>query len=124
MALIIALLLNALALIVTEKIVPGFYIENFSTAVVSALVMGLINTLVKPLLNSLTVPQSAISIMLFSFVINAILIYFAALIVPGFIIQGAWDAILGAIVLSFIATGLSFGFRKTKLLKNRKLLTH
>lgn len=107
MALLIALLLNALALIITSKIVPGIEIESFWRAVLAAVVMGIINTLIKPVLSILTAPINILTLGLFTFVINAVLFYLAALIVPGFGIDSAWSAILGAIVLSVTATILS-----------------
>ena len=107
MALLIALLLNALALIITSKIVPGISVESFTTAVLAAIVMGLINTIIKPILSILTFPITVLTLGLFSFVINAIMLYFTSLIVPGFKVGNASAAVLGAIVLSVVGIILS-----------------
>lgn len=107
MALLIALLLNALALIITSKIVPGIEIESFTTAILAAIVMGLINTFIKPILSLLTAPINLLTLGLFTFVINAVMFYLASLIVDGFGIRDGTSAILGAIVLSVTATILS-----------------
>ena len=117
MALLIALLLNALALIITSKIVPGIYIESFAKAILAAIVMGVINTMIKPILSLLTAPINIITLGLFTFVVNAVLFYLAALIVPGFGIDGAWSAILGAIVLSVTATILSTLIKEARKLR-------
>lgn len=117
MALLIALLLNALALIITSKIVPGIYIESFAKAILAAIVMGVINTMIKPFLSLLTAPINIITLGLFTFVVNAVLFYLAALIVPGFGIADAWAAILGAIVLSVTATILSTLVKEVKKIK-------
>lgn len=107
MALLIALLLNALALIITSKIVPGFDVPDFTTAIFAAIIIGIINTFIKPVLLLLTAPINLLTLGLFTFVINAVVLYLASLVVPGFGVTGAAPAILGAIVLSVVSTILS-----------------
>lgn len=107
MALLIALVLNALALILTAKIVPGILVSDFTTAILAAIVLGLINTFIKPILLLITAPINLLTLGLFTFVINALVLYLASLVVPGFGVDGAWAAILGAIVLAIVSTILS-----------------
>jgi len=107
MNLLIALVLNALALIITSKIVPGIVVSDFWTAILAAIVLGLINTFIKPVLILLTLPINIITLGLFTFIINALVLYLASVIVPGFGVNGALAAILGAIVLSIVSTILS-----------------
>lgn len=118
MRLLIALLVNTLAIIITAYLVPGFTIEGFSsvtgltmdgikTAVIAAIVLGVINTFIKPVLVLLTIPLTIVTLGLFIFVINAVILWIAAGIVPGMHIAGFWTAIIAALVLSVVSTILS-----------------
>jgi len=107
MGLLISLLLNTLALIITAYIVPGFKVDSFTAALLAAIVLGLINTFVKPVLLLLTLPLTIITLGLFMFVVNAIVLRLTTLVVPGFMVDGWMPAILGAIVLSVTSTILS-----------------
>ena len=107
MHLILSLLLNALALIITAYIVPGFHVADFKTAVLAAIVLGIINTIIKPVLLLLTLPITIVTLGLFVFVINAVVLYLASAVVPGLTIDGWLPAILAALVLSVVSTALS-----------------
>ncbi len=107
MGLLIALLVNALALIITSKIVPGIEVTSISVAIIAAIVIGLMNTFIKPILVILTLPINILTLGLFTFIINAVVLYLASLVVPGFGVSGALAAILGAIVLAVVSTILS-----------------
>lgn len=107
MGLLISLLLNTLAIIITAYIVPGIAVDTFTSALLAAIVLGLINTFIKPVLVLLTLPLTVITLGLFLFVVNAIVLRFTTLFVPGFIVDGWMPAILGAIVLSIASTALS-----------------
>jgi len=107
MSLLISLLLNTLALIITAYIVPGFQVQSFAAALLAAIVLGLINTFIKPILVFLTLPLTVITLGLFIFIVNAIVLRLTTLIVPGFVVEGWLPAILGAIVLSVASTVLS-----------------
>jgi putative membrane protein len=107
MHLLISLLLNSVALIITAKIVPGFHVNDFKTAILAAVVLAVINTFIKPVLVFLTFPLTLITLGLFIFVVNAVVLYIAALFVPGLRIEGFLPAILAAIVLSVVSTILS-----------------
>ena len=116
MGLLLALVLNALALVVTAYIVPGFRVNDFVSAMLTAIVIGLINTFIKPILSFLTAPINMLTLGLFTFVVNAIVLYLASLVVPGFKIDGVLAAILGAVVLSVVAVVISTLVKEVKRL--------
>lgn len=99
MRLIIRWLLSAGALILIGLYVPGIVIDNFYAALVAALVLGLVNALIRPILVVLTLPLTVITIGLFTLVINAFLFWFAATLVKGFTVTGFWPAFWGALIL-------------------------
>lgn len=107
MQIVIALALNALALMATTYVVPGFKVDNFTTAVLAAIVLGVVNTFIRPVLAFLTAPLSVITLGLFAFVVNAVMLFIVSSFVPGLTIDGWIPAILGSIVLSVVSTGLN-----------------
>ncbi len=107
MQIILALIVNAAALLVTAYIVPGFRVDNFQTAILAAIVLAVINTFIKPVLMFLTAPLNFLTLGLFTFVVNAALLYLAAAVVRGVSIDSWLPAILAAIVLSIVSTALS-----------------
>lgn len=107
MYIILSILLNSLALLATAYIVPGFQVANFQSALLAAIVLGLINTFIKPILIFLTLPLTIVTLGLFIFVVNAIVLFMASAVVPGLNIDGWLPAILGAVVLSVVSTGLT-----------------
>ena len=115
MNILITLFLNALALLATAYLVPGFKVDSFTTALLAAIVLGVINTFVKPILTIITLPINFLTLGLFTFVINAVVLYLTTLVVPGFMIDGMLTAILGAIVLSIVSTILSHLAKELKL---------
>lgn len=92
-------LLNALALIAAANLIPGFRIDSFFHALIAALVLGLVNALIRPLLIILTLPVNILTLGMFTFVINALMILLASTVVKGFFVAGFAPAFLGAIVL-------------------------
>ena len=107
MQILVALVLNALALLATAYIVPGFKVDNFTTALLASIVLGVVNTFIKPVLNFISLPITIITLGLFAFVINAAVLFIVSAVVPGLMIDGWVPAILGAIVLSVVSTVLS-----------------
>lgn len=109
MNLLITLILNAGALYLTSYIVPGFHVNGIKTAFVAAIVLGIINTFIKPVLLFLTAPLNFLTLGLFTFVINAIMLWLASLLTPGhgIIIDSALSAVVAAAVLSVVSTILS-----------------
>lgn len=121
MYLLLALLLNALALIITSKIVPGFTLEDYSSALLAAVVLGVINTFIKPVLLFLTAPLNFLTLGLFTFVVNAVVLVMTDTIIDGMKIDYFWPtAILAALVLSFVATILSMVLRDFNLVPAKR----
>jgi putative membrane protein len=102
MNLLLNWLLSTIALLIVTRIVPGFEISSFWTAVLAAAVVGIINATLGLVLKILTFPLTIVTIGLFWFVINALMLKLASAVVPGFQINGFLPAFLGAIVLSII----------------------
>lgn len=107
MKIILALAVNALALIITGYIVPGFNIDNLTTALLAAIILGIVNTFIRPILLFLTAPINLLTLGLFTFVVNALMLSLTASIVPGIKIDGFMSSLLAAVVLSIISTALS-----------------
>jgi len=106
MALLLHWILSALSLLIVAHIVPGFEVRGFGAALLASLVIGLVNSTLGFLLKILTFPLTIITFGLFLFVINALMLRFAALVVPGFTVQGFFPAFLGAIVLALVSLAL------------------
>lgn len=107
MGILVSLLLNTLAIIITAYVVPGIRVESFLSALLASIVLGIINTFIKPVLIFLTLPLTIITLGLFLFIVNAIVLRVTTLFVPGFMVDGWLPAIIGAIVLSIVSTVLS-----------------
>ena len=100
-------LVSGAAIIITAYLLPGVALTGFMAALVTALVLGLVNAVIRPLLILLTLPLNILTLGLFTLVINALLIMLAASIVPGFAVQGFWWALLFGIVLAIVNFALS-----------------
>lgn len=96
-------LVAAASLAITAWIVPGLTLTSWSVAAIGAVVLGLVNAIVKPILTILTLPITILSLGLFLFVVNAIALSLAGYLTPGFIISGFWPAFFGAIILSVVS---------------------
>ena len=102
MNIIVNWLLNSLVIIVAAYLLPGVHIANFFTALAIALVLGVLNLFIRPLLILLTLPLTIITLGLFLFVINALLILLTSSLVPGFEVDGFWWALLYSLFISII----------------------
>lgn len=91
----------------TAYFVPGFHVADFKVAVIAAIVLGVINTIIKPVLLVLTAPINFLSLGLFTFVVNAVVLWLTTLVVPGLVIDSFLWAIVAALILSVISTVLS-----------------
>ena len=103
MTMLLVWILNAVALLVVAYILPGIVVASFWSAMWAALVLGLINMLVKPLFVILTLPITIVTIGLFLFVINALMFWLAGSILKGFQVNGFWWAVGGALLYSLIS---------------------
>lgn len=117
MQIIVALILNALALMATAYIVPGFKVVDFQSALLAGIVLGVVNTFIKPVLNFITKPITTITLGLFAFVVNAVVLFIVSAVVKGLTIDGWVPAILGAIVLSIAGTVIASVFKDLGKLK-------
>jgi putative membrane protein len=100
-------LATALSLLVVDLAVPGVDLDNFPAALVASVVIGLVNSSVRPVISLLTLPINFLTLGLFSLVVNGICFWLAAVLVPGFAVHGLLAVILGPVVLSFVNTFLS-----------------
>src|SRR5262244_2145429 len=107
MRLLLVWLINALALLALPYVFPWVKVDSFGAALIAALVLGLINTLIRPLLILLTLPATLLTLGLFIFVINGLLFWAVGSWVEGFHVAGFWAAVGGAILYSIISWALS-----------------
>ena len=97
-------IVNALALLAIAMIVPGFHVASFLVALLAALVLGLVNALIRPIVIILTLPATIITLGLFAFVVNALMIWLVSTVVPGFTVDGFVPALLAALLLWVVST--------------------
>ena len=100
MKLIVRWLLLAAALLLVAYLYPGVTIRSFGSAMIAAFIIGLLNTLLRPLLVLLTLPVTVLTVGLFLFVINALMFYFAAGLLDGFHVDGFIAALIGSLIYS------------------------
>lgn len=100
MNLLLRLLVTSLAAFAAARLLPGIHIDNYWTAIVLAIVLGLLNVILKPLLILFTLPITIMTMGLFLFVINAVIVLITAYFIQGFHADGFWWALLFSIVLS------------------------
>jgi putative membrane protein len=101
--LLIAWLLNAIALLAVAWLMPSIQVASVGTALLAALVLGLVNTLVRPLLIVLTLPVTLLTLGLFLLVINGLLFWAVGSFLDGFTVGGFWSGFFGAILYSLIS---------------------
>ena len=99
--------INALALLVLPYLFDSIRVESFYAALITALALGLVNALIRPVLIVLTLPLNILTLGLFTFVINGLLFWFVASFVKGFYVAGFWPAFWGALVYSIVSWALS-----------------
>jgi putative membrane protein len=107
--LLIRLIISTIAVLVTDLLLRGVHAEDFVTGLLVAVVLGLLNTFLKPLLVLLTLPVTIISLGLFILVINAGMVLLAAKLVPGFVVESFWWA-LGFSLLMSVVQGILSAF--------------
>jgi len=100
-------LLNILAIILTAALLSGFEVTVWG-AIVGSIVLGVINAIIRPLLIILTLPLNLVTLGLFTFIINGLMLWLTSITVKGFDIHGFWWAVLSAIVLSLMSFAISF----------------
>ncbi len=102
MKLILRVLLTALAVVILSKVLPHVEVDTYLTAIIVAIVLGLLNFLVKPILVILTLPVTIVTFGLFLLIINAVIILLADYFIAGFSVDGIWWALLFSLLLSLL----------------------
>lgn len=116
MTVLLTWLINALALLTIAYILPSIQIKSFGTALIVALVLGLINAVIRPALILLTLPLTVLTLGLFILVINGLCFWFCAALLKGFEVSGFWSAFFGSIlysIVSYLLSALILGNRFT-----------
>ena len=107
MRLLITWLINALALLAVPYLMHSVSVDSFGAALIAALILGFVNTLIRPILLVLTLPATVLTLGLFIFIINGLMFWLVAQLVGGFIVASFWAAVGGAIVYSIVSWALS-----------------
>jgi putative membrane protein len=107
MGLLLRIVVNALALLAVAYLVPGITVTGFVGALIAAVVLGIVNAVLKPILIILSLPLEIITLGLFTFVINALLFWFVGQLGLGLGVHGFWPAFIGSIILSIVSMILS-----------------
>ena len=107
MRLLITWIINAAALLAVPFLLKTIYIDSIPTALIAALVLGLVNTLIRPILVLLTFPVTVITLGLFILVINGLMFWIVAQVVGGFHVASFWSAVGGALLYSVISWALA-----------------
>ena len=100
MEILIVWLVSAVLIFVLANVLPGIAVAGFMTALIVAVVLGLVNAVIRPIILILTLPINILTLGLFTFVINALMVLLVASLVPGFAVASFWWAMLFSIILS------------------------
>lgn len=103
-------LILTIAICLTPYIVSGISVKSFWDALIAALILGILNIIIKPVLQILTLPINILTLGLFTLVINAIILEIVAWLIPGFFIASFWSAILGGLFISIVSWILGWIF--------------
>jgi putative membrane protein len=115
MKLILKWLLAACALLLVAYLYPGVQIQSFTSALIAAAVIGLFNTLLRPILVVLTLPVTVVTLGLFLFVINALMFWAASGVLGGFFVAGFWAAMLGSLIYSALMLVVDAALKSLRL---------
>lgn len=114
-------LINALVLMLLANILRGVEVQSFYAALITALALGIVNALIRPLVILLTLPVNILTLGLFTLVINAFLFWFVSTFIKGFNITDFWSAFWGALLFSIFAILLNFIDKKTAQRHEKKI---
>ena len=107
MRLILLWILNAVALLAVAYLLPSIQVASFGSAMIAAVLLGLVNTVVRPVLILLTLPATLLTLGLFLFVINGLMFWLAGSMIDGFAVESFWSAFFGSLLYSLISWALS-----------------
>lgn len=102
------ILINGAALMFTANLIDGIYVDGWGAVFIAAIILGIVNAIIRPILLVLTLPLNVFTLGLFTFVINGLVLKTVASVVSGFDIVGIWPAIVGSVILSVVSTVLSW----------------
>jgi putative membrane protein len=114
MNLIIRLIVNAAALLLVAYLVAGVHVSSFTGALIAALILGIVNAILRPILIILSLPLEIITLGLFTFVINAVCFYLVAHLGVGLSVDNFGAAFIGALILSIVSFVLSWLLKSTE----------
>ncbi|PIQ91531.1 MAG: hypothetical protein COV70_03280 [Parcubacteria group bacterium CG11_big_fil_rev_8_21_14_0_20_39_22] len=100
MGIITKWLLGTLLLLLADRLIPGVVVEGIYSAMIASIFLGLVNTVIRPVIIILTLPITVLTLGLFTLVINALLFWFIASFVQGFTVEGFWAAFIGSLFVS------------------------
>lgn len=100
-------ILFAVSIMIVAWIVPGISVEGITGALIVSVVLGIINALIRPVLYLISLPLNVVTLGLFTFVINALMLMLAGHITPGFSVDGFWSAFIGSIILAILGIGIN-----------------
>lgn len=103
MIILVRLFLNALAVMIATQLIPGVIVTDFAHAFLAAIILGVVNALIRPILSLLSLPLTVLTLGLFTLVINALMFWLASGLVPGFTVQGFVAAFWGALVFWIVS---------------------
>ena len=103
MGLLLRWLILTVAIIIASYLLEGIHVSGFFSAFFAAAILGILNALFRPILILLTLPINILSLGLFTFVINALMLMMVSGIIPGFEVHGFWTAVLGSLIISIIS---------------------
>ncbi len=106
--LIAKILVSGMALMFTANLIDGIYVDGWGSVFIAAIILGIVNAVIRPLLLILTLPLNLMTLGLFTFVINGFMLKTVSTVVSGFDIVGMWPAFVGAIVLSVVSAVLNW----------------
>ena len=107
MRLVLLWTLNAVALLAVAYLLPSIHVASFGAAMIAAVLLGLANTVLRPLLLLLTLPVTLLTLGLFIFVINGLMFWLAGSMIEGFTVDSFWSAVLGSLLYSLVSWVLS-----------------
>ena len=107
MRILLVWLVNTLALIAVAYLMPSITVSSFGAALVGALILGLVNAIIRPILILLTLPVTVVTLGLFIFVLNGLLFWLVGSFVDGFVVQGFWSGFFGSLLFSIVSWMLS-----------------
>jgi putative membrane protein len=113
-------LVITVAILLASTIVPGIRVASLTTAIIAAAILGIINTFLRPVLLILTLPLTILTLGVFAFVLNALMLLLVAYFVPGFEVNGFFSAFLGALIISIVSWIANRFIQKPKGKHNRQ----